>query len=190
MMVRSGPETGASGGSPTPEGTPFLLSLGSNLGDRRAHLGAGLRFLEECLEIEAVSRVVESEPWGPVPQGPYLNVVVRGRTRRTARDLLRIAGEAEEERGRKRGVRYGARTLDVDLLFFGELVCDEPELTVPHPRWWDRPFVYGLLREVAGDLTDPRSGRPVAEVIPDDAHLGALREVAPIGELPREEGKG
>jgi 2-amino-4-hydroxy-6-hydroxymethyldihydropteridine diphosphokinase len=141
----------------------FILALGSNLGDRRANLQLGLRELAGEVTIDAVSRIIESEPWGPVgDQGPYLNLVLRGHGARSPRELLAIAQAAETAAGRVRGVRYGPRTLDVDIIFMGDLVMDSPQLTIPHPEWAKRAFVRDLLPEVAGDMVDPRSGRPLS----------------------------
>jgi 2-amino-4-hydroxy-6-hydroxymethyldihydropteridine diphosphokinase len=138
------------------------------------------------VRIEAVSRIVESEPWGPIPQGPYLNLVVRGRTRLPPADLLRIAHATEAKAGRVREARYGPRTLDVDLLFFGDVASDAPELTLPHPRWRERPFVYALLHEVAGNVTDPHTGVRIAELVPAGPLPKSLREVGPIFSMASE----
>lgn len=188
MILLTETASGPAGGSRPPVGTPFLLSLGSNLGDRRAHLESGLRSLAVHVQIEAVSRVVESEAWGPVSQGSYLNLVVRGRTVGEPAELLRIAQEAEAGAGRRREVRYGPRTLDVDLLFFGDLTSDDPKLTLPHPHWEERPFVHALVREVAGDVVDPRSGVPLAQLVPGGVLPDGLREVEPLGGFPGGEG--
>jgi 2-amino-4-hydroxy-6-hydroxymethyldihydropteridine diphosphokinase len=148
--------------------TPFILALGSNVGDRVAHLRGGLDFLRRHVTIEAISRVVESAPWGPVPQRDFLNLVARGSTGLTALDLLRIAQEAEAEEGRVREVKWGPRTLDVDLVFFGDLHVQSPRLQIPHPGWAERPFVYRLVPDVAGSMIDPGSGRALAELATDD----------------------
>jgi 3-dehydroquinate synthase len=165
--------------------TAFVLSLGSNLGDRRAHLESGLASLAEHLDIEDVSRLVESAPWGPVPQGPYLNIAVRGRTTLSPLELLRVVQEAEEREGRERGVRYGPRTLDIDVVFFGDVVSDAPELILPHPRWSERPFVFALVGDVAGDFVDARSGRAVSELASAGALPSGLVEVNPSVALPQ-----
>ena len=140
--------------------TRFILSLGSNLGDRLAHLERGVRDLSSTVSVEAVSRIVESPVWAPAPPQPdFLNLVLRGRTSRDARSLLELARAVESSAGRVRTIRGGARTLDVDIIFFGTEVIDSAELRVPHPRWSDRPFVSRLVPEVAGDMVDPATGR-------------------------------
>ena len=145
--------------------TPFILSLGSNMGDRRRHLSSGLEFLARHVSIEAVSRVVDSAAWGQVPPQPdFLNLVFRGSTRRDAEGLLDVAQQAEAASGRVRTVRRGPRTLDVDLIFFGAEQIESPRLRIPHPHWSERPFVCRLIPEVAGNMVDPRSGDPLREL--------------------------
>ncbi len=164
--------------------TPFVLALGSNLGDRRAYLAGGLEFLGQYVAIEAVSRVVESPAWGPVqPQPKFLNVVVRGSTKGDAFDLLRLAHRAEAKAGRIRSVPQGPRTLDVDLIFFGSLQIRSPELRLPHPKWAERPFVSRLIPEVAGDMFDPESGSPLKDLSWQDALPDGMRVVSPLSSL-------
>jgi len=147
--------------------TPACVALGSNLGDREAHLTAAiaaLRALAET-EVEAVSRIHETEPVGPPPQGPYLNAVVRIRTGLDAPALLERLRAIEGERGRVRsGGRNRARTLDLDLLLFGDAIIDRPGLVVPHPRLHQRRFVLDPLAEVAGAWRHPVLGASIAEL--------------------------
>ena len=126
-----------------------FVALGSNLGDRQAHLTAALVGLPD---VVAVSPVYESEPVGGPSQGPFLNAVVELDTDRPPRELLRLAHELEEKAGRTRVERFGPRTLDVDLLLTGDLAIDEPDLVVPHPRMWQRRFVVAPLADLAPDL--------------------------------------
>jgi 2-amino-4-hydroxy-6-hydroxymethyldihydropteridine diphosphokinase len=124
------------------------LGLGSNLGDRRAHLRAAVAALPD---VVAVSPVYETDPvGGPPGQGPYLNLVVALETDRSPRQLLDLAHNLEDAAGRVRKERDGPRTLDVDVLLVGDLCIDEPDLIVPHPRMWQRRFVLAPL----GDLAD------------------------------------
>lgn len=131
------------------------LGLGSNLGDRRAHLRQALSALED---VTGVSPVYETEPvGGPARQGPYLNVVVELDTVRSPRELLELARRLEEAAGRVRTVHHGPRTLDVDVLLVDDLVVDEPDLVVPHPRMWERRFVLAPLADLAPDLVPPET---------------------------------
>lgn len=126
------------------------LALGSNLGDRAAHLQRAVADLDG---VVGVSPVYETEPvGGPGGQGAYLNAVVALETVLTPRDLLGECRRLEAVAGRVRAERWGARTLDVDVLLVGDLRVDEPDLVVPHPRLWERRFVLAPLRDIAPDL--------------------------------------
>jgi 2-amino-4-hydroxy-6-hydroxymethyldihydropteridine diphosphokinase len=153
------------------------VALGSNLGDREAHLATAMEALRARpgVRITAVSRVYETAPIGPPPQGPYLNAVVRLRTRLAPRELLAALLEIEAAEGRQREAgRYRARTLDLDLLFYGSLEIDEPGLRVPHPRLHERGFVLGPLRDVAPDLVHPGLGKTVEELARNVRDPGAV----------------
>ena len=130
------------------------LALGSNLGDRAAHLQTALDGLGVAVGVRvvAVSAVYETEPVGGPEQGAYLNAVVALETTRSARELLELAQALEAGARRVRGERWGPRTLDVDVLLAGDETLDEPDLVVPHPRMWERDFVLAPLRDVAPDL--------------------------------------
>jgi 2-amino-4-hydroxy-6-hydroxymethyldihydropteridine diphosphokinase len=149
---------GPAGGSPPPatRSGPLrraFIGLGSNLGDRAALLRAAVDRLQAGGDVVAVSDVYETEPvGGPGDQGPYLNLVVELRTADGPRRLLERCQELEAAAGRERTVRWGPRTLDADLLWVEGCEVDEPDLTVPHPRLWDRRFVLQPLSELAPDL--------------------------------------
>jgi 2-amino-4-hydroxy-6-hydroxymethyldihydropteridine diphosphokinase len=130
-----------------------LLALGSNLGDRVGHLRAAVAAMPD---LDAVSPVYETDPvGGPTGQGPYLNLVARLRTERSPRTLLGVCHTLEAAAERVRAERWGPRTLDVDLLWVdGETVRD-PDLIVPHPLMFERPFVLAPLSHVAPDLAPP-----------------------------------
>jgi 2-amino-4-hydroxy-6-hydroxymethyldihydropteridine diphosphokinase len=143
------------------------VGLGSNLGDREARLRAALDGLRTTPGVAslACSSLYETAPVGPPGQGPYLNAVARLETRLAPRALLARLQALERAAGRVRsGVRNEARTLDLDLLLYGDACIDEPGLEVPHPRLHERPFVLAPLRELAPDEVHPRLGRPVREL--------------------------
>ncbi len=130
------------------------LSLGSNLGDRAAHLRRGVE-LVAAGDPFRVSPLYETDPVGGPPQGPYLNVVVELDTDATPRELLERCRAAEADAGRERSVRFGPRTLDADVLVVGSLVVDEPDLVVPHPRMRARRFVLQPLSDLDATLVHP-----------------------------------
>lgn len=127
-----------------------FLGLGSNLGVRRKYLRDAVAALPD---VAAVSNVYETAPvGGPDQQGAYLNIVVRLETERSARELLELCREREAAAARVRIVRWGPRTLDVDVLWIDGVDVDEPDLVVPHPRMFERAFVLLPLRDLAPDL--------------------------------------
>ncbi len=129
--------------------TRAFLGLGSNLGDRAAFLRAAVGALPDRV---AVSPVYETEPIGRPDQGAYLNLVVELDTSLGPRELLEQCHALEQEAGRAREVRWGPRTLDVDVLWVEGHTIDEPDLEVPHPRLWERRFVLAPLADLAPDL--------------------------------------
>lgn len=141
------------------------ISLGSNLGDRRAHLEYAIDALGIDLTDLAVSSFLETQPVGVGPEhGPYLNAAVVGRTGLSARLLLERLLEIEEERGRMRPYPRAPRTVDADLVLYGDRIIEEDGLSVPHPRFREREFVLRPLVEIAPDMIDPVTGRTIAEL--------------------------
>jgi 2-amino-4-hydroxy-6-hydroxymethyldihydropteridine diphosphokinase len=148
--------------------TRAFLGLGSNLGDRAAHLRAAVAALDG---VVAVSPVYETAPVGGPEQGAYLNLVVELDARVDARGLLEACRALEAAAGRVREERWGPRTLDVDVLWVDGEIVDEPDLQVPHPRMWERRFVLAPLADVAPEL------------VPGHLVDGAQGEVARVGAL-------
>jgi 2-amino-4-hydroxy-6-hydroxymethyldihydropteridine diphosphokinase len=137
------------------------IGLGANLGDRSAALDAALEALRARpgVHVAAVSRVRETEPWGPVEQPPFLNAAAALDTTLEARELLDVLLAVERDLGRTReGARWGPRTIDLDLLLYGDEVIDEPGLTVPHPRLAERLFVLEPLHDLDPGLVVPGAG--------------------------------
>jgi 2-amino-4-hydroxy-6-hydroxymethyldihydropteridine diphosphokinase len=131
------------------------IALGSNLGDRGAHLAFALERLPAWIHDARSSRVRETAPEGAGPQPPYLNAVMVGVTILAPDALLDVLLQLEHERGRERPARWAPRTLDLDLILHGETVVSSDRLTLPHPRFRDRGFVLEPLAEIAPDLVDP-----------------------------------
>ena len=126
-----------------------FLSLGSNLGDRLAHLRDGV---ESLPGVVAVSSVYETDPVGGPEQDLYLNIVAELDVEIDPFDLLGLCHRVESAAQRVREVRWGPRTLDIDIVWMDGVELDTERLTVPHPRWKERRFVLAPLRELAPDL--------------------------------------
>jgi 2-amino-4-hydroxy-6-hydroxymethyldihydropteridine diphosphokinase len=130
-----------------------FIGLGSNVGDRRRHLRAAVTGLPD---VVAVSALYETEPLGgPHGQDPYLNAVVELDTDLSPRELLELGRRLEAAAGRTREVRWGPRSLDVDVLLVGDQVLETDDLVVPHPRMWERRFVLAPLADLAPELVPP-----------------------------------
>jgi len=143
-----------------------VLSLGSNLGRRIEYLQGAVDALFDApgLTLVAISSVYETEPVGGPEQGPYLNAVLLVETTHPPRVLLERVQSIEEAFGRTRDVRWGPRTLDIDLIKVGEIVSDDPELTLPHPRAHERAFVLVPWAEVEPDAVLPGHG-PIRDLL-------------------------
>lgn len=141
--------------------TTAYVGLGANLGDRERTIRRALELLGD--EVVAVSSLRETDPVGYVDQPRFLNGAARLETERTARELLDRLLAIERELGRTReGARYGPRTIDLDLLLYGDAVIDEPGLTLPHPHLHERAFVLEPLAELDPALIVPGRGRLAA----------------------------
>jgi len=142
------------------------IALGSNVGDRRAHLDYAVAALRTLLTNVAVSRYYDTVPVGVSgPQAMFLNAAAVGETALAPRALLEALLAIEQERGRERPYLNAPRTLDLDLILAGDTVVEEPGLVLPHPRFRERRFVLEPLAAVAPELRDPVSGRTVAELL-------------------------
>jgi 2-amino-4-hydroxy-6-hydroxymethyldihydropteridine diphosphokinase len=142
------------------------VALGSNLGDRHAHLDYAVSRLRTILDHLKVSPYHETEPVdAPGPQPLFLNAAAVGETTHSARAILGALLDIERERGRTRPFVNAPRTLDLDLILFGDAVIDEPGLVVPHPRFRERRFVLEPLAEISPELIDPVTGLRVAELL-------------------------
>jgi len=138
------------------------VGVGSNLGDREKTIRRAVELLREAegVDVVSVSTLRETEPWGPVEQPPFLNGALAIETDLGPQEVLAVLLEVERALGRVReGERWGPRTIDLDVLLFGDLVVDEPGLTIPHPRLHERGFALEPLAELAPDAVVPGHGR-------------------------------
>jgi 2-amino-4-hydroxy-6-hydroxymethyldihydropteridine diphosphokinase len=142
------------------------IALGSNVGDRRAHLDYAVSKLRVLLTNLIVSPYYDTVPVDVSgPQAMFLNAAAVGETTLTARHLLDALLAIERERGRERPYVNAPRTLDLDLILLGDVVLQEQRLVVPHPRFRERRFVLEPLAAVAPELRDPVSGKTVGELL-------------------------
>jgi 2-amino-4-hydroxy-6-hydroxymethyldihydropteridine diphosphokinase len=142
-----------------------VVALGSNLGDRRGHLEFAVARLREFMHDLRISSFIDTEPVDvPDSQPPYLNAVVVGDTTLSPDDLLARLLSIERERGRERPSVRAARTLDLDLILYGDVVAHSPGLEIPHPRFRERAFVLQPLAEIAPDIRDPVTGKTALEL--------------------------
>jgi len=147
--------------------TSVFLCLGSNVGGRYGRIAGGISKLEQSgVSVEIRSSVYETEPVGVEDQPWFLNQVIRGTTRLEPIDLLEACKRIERLFGREpTDVRFGPRTLDIDILLYGDRVIDDERLAIPHPRMHERRFVLVPLVEIAPGLVDPRDGREFAQIL-------------------------
>jgi 2-amino-4-hydroxy-6-hydroxymethyldihydropteridine diphosphokinase len=141
------------------------LALGSNLGDRLANLKRAVAALTPQMEVKAKSHVYETPPWGFEDQPRFLNQVIKVNTYLTPESLLKHLKRLEVALGRKATFPNGPRLIDIDILFYDDLVLDTPSLVIPHPRLHERGFVLLPLMDIAPDLVHPVLRKSVRELL-------------------------
>ena len=154
------------------------LGLGSNVGDRLASLRSATRQLHTHITITQVSSVYETEPVGNTQQPWFLNAVLEGFTELSPTELLRLALDVERALGRVRTIPNAPRTLDIDILLFGEQRIASPTLTIPHPRLTERGFTLCPLTEIAPHLVHPSSGQTMEDILAMATGLEETRHYA------------
>ncbi len=145
---------------PSDAATRVFIGLGSNVGDRAAHIEAALARLAVHAGIALVraTELIETAPWGDVAQGAFFNAVAEVRTTMEPLELLHALQRMERELGRTPSRRWGPREIDLDILLFGDRVVDDPHVVVPHPRLTERRFVLDQLLSLDATLVHPRLG--------------------------------
>jgi len=141
------------------------LALGSNLGDRLENLRAAVSALAPDILTKAESPVYETEPWGYINQPAFLNMAIHVETDFPPLELLAHLKALEQALGRIPNFRNGPRLIDLDILFYDDLILDGPPLTIPHPRLHERAFVLVPLNDLTPELIHPRLGRSVGQIL-------------------------
>jgi 2-amino-4-hydroxy-6-hydroxymethyldihydropteridine diphosphokinase len=149
------------------------LSLGSNVGDRVAHLRDAIARLESIGRVVSVSSFYETEPVEVTDQPWFLNCAVGLETALTAEQLMARLLQLEQERGRRRIQKKGPRTIDIDILLFDDLILDSPDVTIPHPAMQKRRFVLEPLAEIAAEARHPGVKKTIRELL-EELPAGAI----------------
>jgi 2-amino-4-hydroxy-6-hydroxymethyldihydropteridine diphosphokinase len=151
------------------------LALGSNLGDRRENLRQAVASLSPQLDIKARSFVYETDPWGFEEQPKFLNMAVKAQTYLEPEPLLKHLKRLEIALGRQASFPNGPRLIDIDILFFDDIVMDTPILTVPHPRLHERGFVLLPMMDIAPDLVHPLLKKSIRDLLASSSVDGIVQ---------------
>lgn len=157
-----------------------FLALGSNLGDREDHLrsalpgldGHGVRLIRSASLYSTEPKEITDQPW-------FLNTVIEVETDLEPEALMQACLDVELSGGRLRGEPNGPRTLDIDIILFGDRIVRSPDLTIPHPRYTSRRFVLEPLVEIAGDVVDPALGQPARQLLSEVSDPSAVSLYGP-----------
>ncbi|MGB8707670.1 MAG: 2-amino-4-hydroxy-6-hydroxymethyldihydropteridine diphosphokinase [Dehalococcoidia bacterium] len=161
------------------------LGLGSNLGDRKQNLAKALELLSPEATVEKLSSIYETEPVGYEQQPLFLNAVCRISTELKPRQILRLAKKIEAKMGRTPSFPNAPRSIDIDILFYGDEVFSSKELIIPHPRLTERAFVLVPLAEIAPDIVHPSSGKAIKKLLTDLGTVTGVHQWAEAEEIFR-----
>ncbi len=152
----------------------IYLALGTNLGDRLANLHAAINAFPSSVVHRQSSHIYETPPWGYLDQPAFLNMAVKCETDLDAASLLKRLKQIEVEIGRVESFRWGPRQIDIDILFYDDLILESESLTIPHPRLHQRAFVLVPLADIALDLIHPVFQKTIAELLSTVERAGIL----------------
>lgn len=147
------------------ENTDVYIALGTNLGDREANLRSAVDALQQEVKLLVTSRIYETVPHGYLDQSDFLNQVIKVNTDLSPEKLMKFLKNLEEKLGRIPSFRDGPRKIDLDILFYGDMILDLPDLKIPHPRLHERAFVLVPLADIAPDLLHPGLSLSVNEML-------------------------
>ena len=151
------------------------LALGTNLGDRPGNLRAAIAALPPVVTVLERSFVYETLPWGMTDQPSFLNMVIKGETGQKPQELLKNLKELETRLGRIPSIHYGPRKIDIDILFYDDLVFDSPDLILPHPHMQERAFVLVPLSDLAPEYLHPVLGKTIRQLLAQVDTTGVKR---------------
>ncbi len=141
------------------------LGFGSNLGNRQEFILKALSELSLKMQILQNSEIIETKPYGNLKQPDFLNCVTKIETELNPVELLKICSEIEKKLGRKRSLKWAARTIDIDILFYGNKTFQSDELIIPHPEIQKRKFVLKSLNEICPDFVHPVLNKKISQII-------------------------
>ena len=142
------------------------ISIGSNIGDREENCRKAIKLLKENgIALKRESSLYETEPWGVKNQPKFINMAIEVETDKEPEELLRVLKEIEKEIGRKESVKWGPRVIDLDIIFYNDLILKTENLEIPHPLLQERDFVLKPLSEIAPDKKHPVTGKTVKEML-------------------------